>query len=121
MEDWTANLARKLLIGMQSVMEETVKEALSEFARPEKLAGVLQAMGVDMSRLAGQMSMGQAPNLDPYAVLGLDRSASDEQVRRAYRKIMSVIHPDKAGPELAVLSAMVNVAYGMIEKERGWR
>ena len=33
--------------------------------------------------------------LDPYAVLGVSRSASNEEVRGAWRKLASTLHPDK--------------------------
>jgi len=58
---------------------------------------------------------------DPYLILHLDRSASDEEVKRVYRKVMSRIHPDIAGPELTFLAAIVNAAYKMIKMQRGWQ
>lgn len=36
------------------------------------------------------------PTIDPYAVLGLETEATDEDVRRAYRKMALKHHPDKA-------------------------
>ncbi|HEX6927666.1 MAG TPA: DnaJ domain-containing protein, partial [Gammaproteobacteria bacterium] len=32
---------------------------------------------------------------DAYAVLGVDRTASDAEVKKAYRRLMSQHHPDK--------------------------
>jgi len=58
---------------------------------------------------------------DPYKILGLDKSASDEEVKQAYRKVMSKVHPDKAGPELTFMATLANVAYELIEKERKWK
>ena len=34
---------------------------------------------------------------DPYRTLGVDRSASESDVRRAYRKLAMEHHPDKGG------------------------
>ena len=34
---------------------------------------------------------------DHYTTLGLDRTASDEDIKRAYRKLASQHHPDKGG------------------------
>jgi DnaJ domain/Protein of unknown function (DUF1232) len=45
---------------------------------------------------------------DPYAVLGLDRSASGEEVRRAYLQLAAKYHPDKVshlGEEFRDLAA----------------
>jgi uncharacterized membrane protein YkvA (DUF1232 family) len=45
---------------------------------------------------------------DPYAVLGLDRSASEEEIKRAYRQLAAKYHPDKVshlGEEFRELAA----------------
>lgn len=64
---------------------------------------------------------------DPYVILGLDRTASDEAVKRAYRKLVAEHHPDRAMarglPEEFVKIATdkvakINGAYDRIEKER---
>ena len=31
---------------------------------------------------------------DPYEVLGLERGASEEEVKKAYRKLSRIYHPD---------------------------
>lgn len=69
-----------------------------------------------------------APANDPYAILGVQPDASDEEVKRAYRKLVREHHPDtlvaqglpkefidQANEELA----KINIAYDTIEKERG--
>ncbi len=38
--------------------------------------------------------MGQAPRLDPYAVLGVPRTATTLQVARAHRRLAKRYHPD---------------------------
>lgn len=65
---------------------------------------------------------------DPYALLGVERGASDEVIRQAYRTAAQLNHPDRmiarGAPEefLAVATeklARLNAAYAEIKKERG--
>lgn len=63
---------------------------------------------------------------DPYAVLGVDRRASDAEIKRAYRKLMSQHHPDKLGKVPDELKRRaeerardINTAYEQIRNERG--
>jgi DnaJ like chaperone protein len=67
---------------------------------------------------------------DAYAVLGLSRSASDDEIRKAYRRLVREHHPDrlvaKGLPEEFVdhankTLANINVAYDRIAKERSLR
>ena len=39
-------------------------------------------------------------SIEPYKVLGIDKSATPDQVKSAYRKAALKHHPDKASPEL---------------------
>jgi DnaJ like chaperone protein len=64
---------------------------------------------------------------DAYAVLGLTRSASDDEIKQTYRKLVREHHPDrlvaKGMPEEFVdrankTLAAINAAYDRIEKER---
>jgi DnaJ like chaperone protein len=65
---------------------------------------------------------------DPYVILGIERSAGDDEVKRAYRKLVAEHHPDRAIsrglPEEFVKIATeklakINGAYDQIERERG--
>jgi DnaJ like chaperone protein len=67
---------------------------------------------------------------DPYVVLGIDRSASDDEVKAAYRKLIREHHPDRLiaqgmPPDVIEVAnetlATINGAYEKIEKERGLR
>lgn len=65
---------------------------------------------------------------DPYAVLGIDRSADDRAVKRAYRKLISEHHPDRLGdlPENMRQQAQsraseINAAYERIKAARGFK
>lgn len=54
---------------------------------------------------------------DPYKVLGLDRNATDEEVKRAYRKLAKKYHPDLNPGDEAVARKMqeINAAYEQIK------
>lgn len=67
-----------------------------------------------------------APVDDPYAVLGLDRSASSRDLKVAWRRLMSQHHPDKLGSVPDELKRRaetrardINAAYERIKTERG--
>ena len=67
---------------------------------------------------------------DAYAVLGLSRSAGDDEIRQTYRKLVREHHPDllvaKGMPEEMIeqankVLAAINAAYDRIAKERKLR
>ena len=69
-----------------------------------------------------------AMRVDAYAVLGLERSANEREIKRAYRKLMSQHHPDKLGnvPDELKRRAEerareINTAYERIKTERGFK
>ncbi|MCP5078406.1 MAG: co-chaperone DjlA [Psychromonas sp.] len=77
-----------------------------------------------------QQQQQQASADDAYKILGIDESATDKEVKRAYRKLMSQNHPDKLAskglPEemmnLAKEKAQdIQKAYETLRKERGFK
>ncbi len=65
---------------------------------------------------------------DPYTVLGIDRSADERAVKRAYRKLISEHHPDRLGdlPEdmrkrAESRASDINAAYDRIKEMRGFK
>lgn len=51
---------------------------------------------------------------DYYEVLGVDRNASDDDIKKAYRKMSRKYHPDIAGPEFEDKFKEVNSAYEVL-------
>ncbi len=64
---------------------------------------------------------GSRAGVDPYRVLGLDKTAADDQVKKRYRELAVKLHPDTAGVKgTEFLFQLVTAAYQQISKERGW-
>ena len=57
------------------------------------------------------------PLADAYAILGLPQTASLEEVKRNYKRLAVVFHPDKGGYKEAMV--LLNNAYDRIKKEKG--
>lgn len=57
------------------------------------------------------------PLADAYAVLGLPRTASSEEVKRNYRNLAVIFHPDRGGYDEAM--KLLNRAYQRIKGEKG--
>ncbi|MBA7480221.1 hypothetical protein ES707_15670 [subsurface metagenome] len=53
---------------------------------------------------------------DAYAVLGLPQTASLEEVKRNYRNLAVIFHPDKGG--YAEAMSLLNQAYTRVKKEK---
>ena len=53
--------------------------------------------------------------MDPYKVLGLDRSCSMGDVKKAYMKLAKTVHPDKGGNEEEFKK--INAAYMVLNDE----
>jgi DnaJ-class molecular chaperone len=125
--DWGIRVLQKMLMGMQKGMaqgmEEGMREILDELMKgtldPAKLAEMMERMGIDISQLSS--AMGRVPGFNPYKILGLDRSASDEEVKKRYHELIKKLHPDTAGVEgTSFLLQLVLAAYEQIKRERRW-
>ena len=101
------------LDSMYHKVVKDVQQGLSRYME-EVMKGIIDP--AEMGRFAGQSGA------DPYRVLGLDRSASDEEVKRRFRELARVLHPDTSGGEgTEFLFKLVNLSYEQISRERGWK
>ncbi len=60
---------------------------------------------------------------DPYSVLGVDRNASESEIKSAYKKLVKKYHPDRyTDPDMAELAnekmSEINTAYDRIMEDR---
>jgi len=130
MESPFARIMQRGLEAMAEAMQEELGRMSEQLVQgvltPDMLASVMSMMqgamgtiGFDISKLSGMM--GQQPGVDPYRILGLERSASEDEVKKRYRELVRVLHPDKSGtPGTALFFQMVTAAYEQIKREKGW-
>ena len=128
MENPFARVMRRGFEAMAEAMQEELgrmcQQLIQGVLTPDMLASVMDMMqkslgtrGFDPDKMPGMM--GQQPGLDPYRILGLERSASDEEVKKRYRELVHALHPDKSGtPGTGHFFQMVTAAFEAIKRER---
>ena len=99
----------------------------AELAFIERVAHLFGLSGPAFERIASRhLVSGEG---DPYAILGIDRGASNEDVKRHYRRIVAETHPDKlmargVPPTSITIAtarlAALNGAYERIRRERAF-
>ena len=86
----------------------------------ENFLRYVAGMGIDLSQVPNLI--GRRDGFDPYRVLGLEKTATDEEVKKRYRELLMKLHPDTAGVRgTDFLLQMMIAAYQQIAKERGWQ
>lgn len=103
----TAQVAREINGLVQAFSGKSIKE------------WVQTAWDLSQGTTIGQAAAGvgrAAKAMDPYAVLGLPRSATLEEVKNRYRQLATIYHPDKGGTNEGF--CLIRNAYGQITKER---
>ncbi len=99
----------------------------SEVSKIKTIAGYLYVNEYDFESIKAMFYKEYRTSYNPYKVLEIDRSATDNEVKKAYRKMVKKYHPDKLqylgkehlkGAEEKFLQ--VQKAYEQIQKERGF-
>jgi DnaJ-domain-containing protein 1 len=113
-------MQQKVLNLILEELQARMNDIMRGMLDPSKFLAFIRSMGIDPSKLPGMIS--QQPGFDPYQILGLDKSASDEEVKKRYREHAYKFHPDTAGtPGTEFHFQMVVAAYEMIKLQRGWQ
>jgi DnaJ like chaperone protein len=99
-----------------------------ELAALSAMKGYGPAAAAGGPRTGGSRPAPGPMRVDPYTVLGLDRSAGEREIKRAYRKLMSQNHPDKLGDVPDALKRRaeerareINASYERIKAQRGFK
>ena len=96
-------------------MDDLLRDAFN----PESFLRYAAGLGIDLSQVPNLV--GKNDDFDPYRVLGLEKTAKDEEVKKRYRELLKKLHPDTAGVRgTDFLLQMMIAAYQQIEKERRW-
>ena len=120
MNDLTVRVLKRWMQVLQEEWGNWIQAILQDTFNPGVMMQFLKGMGIDLSQFGG-MAASQM-TLDPYLILGLDKSASDDEVKKRYRELLRKLHPDTSGVEgTAFLLQMVLGAYEMIGRERRWQ
>jgi len=130
MENPFARIVQRGFQAMVEAMQEELgrmsQQLIQGILTPDTLGalmGMMQqslgGMGFDVGKLSGLL--GRQPGFDPYKILGLDKSASDDEVKKRYRELVYILHPDKSQTSgTSFFFQMVLAAYEAIKTERGW-
>jgi DnaJ like chaperone protein len=119
-------ILEELLVGLFHI---AWADGPGQAAELDYLRRVAVIFGFGPQTFARILTQFQQPDaVDPYEVLGVDRTVTDAEVKTVYRKLIRENHPDtlvaKGMPQDFIdlaneRMASINAAYDQIEKERG--
>ena len=110
----------RILGEMRSNVHRWMDEMLRAAFDQESFLRYAGSLGVDPSQVP--KLPGQRDGLDPYRVLGLEKTATDEEVKKRYRELLVKLHPDTAGVRgTDFLLQIMIAAYQQIARERRWQ
>jgi DnaJ like chaperone protein len=126
-------LLEELLVGLFEIARSDGELNSAELAFLQSVATIFGFTGSDFERIRSRFAAGRSSMERPedaYAVLGLKRSASEDEIKQTYRRLVREHHPDqlvaKGLPQEFVeranqTLAAINAAYDRIAKERRLR
>ena len=115
MEDKFRKAQQEIADATTDMLSEWLNHVLQGISNDPVIGELWSAMKI------GNQSSGKA-GIDPYRVLGLEKTATDDQVKKRYREMVVKLHPDTAGVKgTEFLFQLVTAAYQQISKESGWR
>ncbi len=110
----------KILGGMRDNVLGWMDALLRDAFNSEAFLRYAAGMGIDLSQVPNLV--GRNDGFDPYRVLGLDKTVTDEEVKKRYRELLMKLHPDTAGVRgTEFMLQMIVAAYQQIARERGWQ
>ena len=74
---------------------------------------------IDKLTREGAASMAYDEDLDPFKILGVEKTATKDDIKRAFRAKAAEAHPDRGGSHEQMIK--VNAAYEAIKQFRGWK
>lgn len=100
----------------KSCMDDLLRHALD----PESFIRYAASMGIDLSQILNLVERREGS--DAYKVLGLEKTATDEEVKKRYREMLFRFHPDTAEVQgTGHICQKITEAYQQIAKERRWQ
>jgi len=109
----------RILGEMSNDVLDWMDALLRDAFNPEAFLRYAAGMGIDLSQVPDPL--GRHDGFDPYRVLGLEKTATDEEVKKRYREMLIKLHPDTAGVRgTDFLLQLMIAAYQQIAKERRW-
>lgn len=94
-------------------------DTLVRNAQINTLKAVRQQLDSFIKKLQGESTVSYDPSLDPYKILGVEMTATREEIDKAFKKKAWETHPDRGGSNEEMIR--VNAAYQAIKQFRGWK